>query len=261
MRQLRSRFCSGFGLALPVLALLATGPLTAQGPAAKAESLPPAREIIDRYIREIGGRDAILAQTSTHATGTVSIPAAGLTGKLEAFHAKPNKFLQRITLPAIGDIEEGFDGTVGWSITALTGPALIDGKQLEQRRFEADFFGELKAPERYESITTVEKTMFEGRQVYKIRLVNKAGDEETEFYDVETGLKAGAMSTRESPMGPMTGTTVYSDYQKFGALRQPTTMKLNVMSQQMVMTIVKLDYGTVDPSVFAVPPQIKALVK
>jgi hypothetical protein len=82
-----------------------------------------------------------------------------------------------------------------------------------------------------------------------------------EFYDVATGLKAGAMSTRESPMGPMLGTTVYSDYQKFGVLRQPTTMKVNLMSQQMIMSIVKLEYGTVDPAVFAVPPQIKALIK
>lgn len=262
MRQLYSRFSAGLSLALALLFLVASGLAAAQGPApSKAEALPTAREIIDRHIKEIGGREAILAQTSTHAIGTVSIPAAGLTGKLEAFHAKPNKFLQRITLPAIGDIEEGFDGTVGWSITALTGPILIDGKQLEQRRFEADFYEELKAPERYQSMTTVEKTTFEGRPVYRIRLVQKNDDEETEFYDVETGLKVGAMATRESPMGPMLGTTIFSDYQKFGPLRQPATMKLNVMSQQMVMTIVKLEYGTVDPAVFAVPPQIKALIK
>jgi len=266
MRQLGSRFFLGFGLALSALAALASGPLTAQAPSAKtpkakAEALPPAREIIDRHIKEIGGREAILAQTSTHAVGTVSMPAAGLTGKLEAFHAKPNKFLQRMTLPGIGEIEEGFDGTVGWSISTLTGPILIDGKQLEQRRFDADFFEELKAPERYESISTVERTTFETRPVYKIRLVKKGGEEDIEFYDVETGLKAGAMSTRESPMGPMQGTTVYSDYQKFGVLRQPATMKVNLMSQQMIMSIVKLEYGTVDPAVFNVPVQIKALIK
>ena len=134
--------------------------------------------------------------SSTHATGTVSLPAAGLTGKLEVFHAKPNKFLQRMSLPGIGDIEEGFDGKVGWSLSPMTGPTLLEGKQLEERAFDADFYEELKAAERYSSMTTVERTTFEGRPVYKVRLVKKTGGEDIEFYDIETGLKAGGMVRR-----------------------------------------------------------------
>jgi hypothetical protein len=34
-----------------------------------------------------------------------------------------------------------------------------------------------------------------------------------------------------------------------------------MMNTQMVMSILKLEYGTVDPAVFALPPQIKALIK
>jgi zinc protease len=257
MRQVNSRP----GFALPLLTLLALVPAAAQTPQTSPSNLPPAREIIDRYIREIGGRDVILKQTSSHALGTVSLPAAGLAGQMEAFHAKPNKFLQRMTLPGIGIVEDGFDGTIGWSVSPLTGPSLLEGKQLEQRQFDADFFEDLKPAERYRSITTVEKTIFEERPVYKIRLVMKTGEEDLEFYETETGLKVGTITTRESPMGPMQGTTSYADYKQFGPLRQPTTMKVSLMSTQMVMSIAKLEYGTVDPSVFTLPPQIKALVK
>ena len=250
------------GLALPLAAILAIAPLAAQAPAASsAAQLPAARTIIDRHVREIGGREAILAQTSTHAVGTVSMPAAGLTGKLEAFHAKPDKFVQRMSLPGIGDMEEGFDGTVGWSLSPLTGPTLLDGKQLEQRRFDADFYEDLKSGDRYTSITTVEKTTFEGRPAYRIRLVKKAGDEDIEFYDTETGLKIGAVSTRDSPMGPMQSTTTWSDYRKFGNLLQPATTKVSVMSTQLVMSISSVEYGKVDPAVFSLPAQIKALIK
>jgi hypothetical protein len=251
------------GFALPLLAaVLAVAPLAARAPLGQAASgLPTARAIIDRHVKEIGGREAVLAQTSTHATGTVSLPAAGLTGKLEAFHAKPDKFIQRMTLPGIGDIEEGFDGTIGWSISPLTGPTLLEGRQLEQRKFDADFFEDLKPADRYESMTTIEKTTFQGRPVYKIQLVRKGGGEDTEFYDVETGLKAGAITTRDSPMGPMQGTTAWSDYKKFGSLLQPVTTRVSVMSTEMVMAITAVEYGKVDPSVFTVPPQIKALVK
>ena len=69
------------------------------------------------------------------------------------------------------------------------------------------------------------------------------------------------MATRESPMGPMQATTSYSDYKKFGMLRQPSTLKVTTLNVQMVMSIPALEYDTVDPAVFAPPPQIKALIK
>ena len=254
------------GVAASLLMVLALAPLAAQAPrtpaaVAQQPKLPPAREIIDRHIRALGGREAILAQTSTHIVGTVSMPAAGLNGKMETFHARPNRFLQRISLPGIGDIEEGFDGTVGWTTSPLTGPLLFEGRQLEERAFDADFFDELKSPERYTSITTVEKTAFENRPAYKLRLVKKNGAEDLEFYDVENGFKIGGIATRESPMGPMQGTTSYADYKQFGPLRQPSSLKMTTLNVQMVMSIVTLEYGTVDPAVFALPAQIKALVK
>ena len=254
------------GIAAPLLMVLALAPLAAQAPATSAavaprQKLPPAREIIDRHIRALGGRDAILAQTSTHIVGTVSMPAAGLNGKMETFHARPNKFLQRMSLPGIGDIEEGFDGKVGWTTSPLTGPLLFEGRQLEERAFDADFFDELKSPDRYVSIATVERTTFEERPAYKLKFVKKNGAEDVEFYDVESGLKIGGIATRDSPMGPMQGTTSYADYKQFGPLRQPTSLKVTTMNVQMVMAIVTLEYGTVDPAVFALPAPIKALVR
>jgi hypothetical protein len=62
-------------------------------------------------------------------------------------------------------------------------------------------------------------------------------------------------------MGPMQTTTAWSDYKKFGSLLQPATTKVSVMSTQMILAITGVEYDTVDPSVFTVPAQIKALVK
>ncbi len=216
-----------------VVAVAAGGPLsaqTAQAPARQAASpapaaragadaeLPSARSVIDRHIGAIGGRAAILARTSTHATGTVAVPSAGMTGSVDIFAARPDRMLFRITLGGIGLIEEGFDGKVGWSLSPMTGPALVQGKELEQRRFESDFLSDLHADSRYQSMTTVEKLEFDGRPCYKLRLVRPGGGEEFEFYDVKTGLKAGEITTRETPMGPITSTTVASDYSQFGPL-------------------------------------------
>ncbi len=225
-------------------------------------ALPSARQVIDRHIAAAGGRAAILARTSSHASGTVSIASAGMTGSIDVFAAKPDKSLLRMTIGGIGAIEEGFNGTIGWSLSPMTGPALVEGKELEQKRFESNFFSDLRPDEQYESMATVEKTEFEGRPCYKVRLVRRgSGNEEFEFYDVATGLKAGGISTRETPMGQITSTSVESNYRKFGPLLQPTTIKATAMGLQQVITIASVEYDNVDPAVFDPPAAIKALVK
>jgi len=224
-------------------------------------NLPSARSIIDRHIEAIGGRKAVLAHTSSHASGTLSMPSSGISGALDVYGAAPNKSLVKVNLGGIGDVVEGFDGTYGWSLQPMTGPMLKQGKELEEKKFDADFYGDLHEPGRYVSMTTVEKTTFEGRPCYKVSLVRKEGGEDIEYYDVETGLKAGAAGTRETPMGPVSATQIISDYKKFGGMMLPTTMKQSAMGVEQIMKFTTVEWDNVPPSTFDPPPQIKALIK
>jgi hypothetical protein len=264
-----SKFVS-YGCALSVMALLAWAggaSMIAQGmqaaPAAqeKPAPLPEARTIIDRHIEAVGGREAITAYSSSHVRGQFSMPATGISGPVQIFAARPNRSLMRMTMAGIGDLEEGFDGTVGWMLSPVTGPMLTEGAQLEQKKFDSEFFGDLKDPSRYKVMETVERTTFDGREVYKVRLVAATGAEDFEFYEVEGGLKAGMQMTRETPMGPMSSIVTLSDYRQFGKLRHPTTQKLSTMGMDQILTIESIEYDTVDPKVFELPAAIKALVK
>jgi hypothetical protein len=78
---------------------------------------------------------------------------------------------------------------------------------------------------------------------------------------VKTGLKAGSITTRETPMGTMTATSTETDYKPFGGVLQPTRLSNNVMNLQQVMTFEKIEYDKVEPSVFELPEPIKALIK
>ena len=241
-----------------------TKPAAAKPAAAKpatAAALPTARAIIDRHIKAIGGRQAILAHTSSHATGTMSLAGAGITGMLDIYGAKPDKSLVKISLGGIGDVFEGFDGTNAWSLSPMTGPVLTQGKELAEKKFDADFYSDLHEPGRYVSMKTIEKADFDGRPCYKVSLVKKDGSEDIDFYDVQTGLKAGALGTRESQMGPMTVTQVHSDYKKFGDLLVPTTLKQTAMGVEQVLKLTSVEFDNVPPSTFDPPVQIKALIK
>jgi hypothetical protein len=224
-------------------------------------ALPAARAIVDRHVAAIAGREAVLSHSSTVAKGKLSMPKAGMEGSLEVYGAKPNKSLLKIMLGGVGEVTEGFDGVRGWSFSPMTGPMLLDGKQLEEKRFDSEFHSELRDKERYVSMTTMEQTDFEGRPCYKVKFVRKSGGEDIEFYDVATGLKAGSITTRETHMGTVTGTTVEADYRKFGNLLQPTTIRSQIGLVEQVITITSVEYDTVPASVFEMPPAIKALVK
>lgn len=234
------------------------------GDAAKAPTpaaLPSARSILDKHVEAIGGRQAVLSHSSTFARGTLSMPAAGITGTLEVYGAKPNRTLVKSSIPGVGQLVEAFDGTHAWTISPMTGPMLLEGKALEDKRLDADYYGDLRSADRYKSMTTLEMTDFEGRPCYKVRLVRKTGREDIEFYDVTTGLKAGTITSRETPMGSMTVTTVEQDYRQFGNLKQPTMVSAQIAGAKQVITITSVEYDNVPASVFEMPAEIKALLK
>jgi hypothetical protein len=256
------------GLAVSFVVALVAAPAFAQvqatapvQPDPSAQVLPPAQRIIDRHIEAVGGRDAIKSHSSVAAKGTISIPANGMTGTIEVFAARPNKALARTTLVGIGEVREGFDGTVAWSISPMTGPMLATGEELAQKALDADFDGALGIASKYESIKTLEKTTFEGRPVYRIALTRKIGGDDIEFYDVETGLKAGGIVQRKNPMGTISVTSAVSDYKKFGNLLQPTVMKQSTQGVNIITTFTSFEYDSVQPSMFELPAEIKALVK
>jgi hypothetical protein len=237
-----------------------------QAPAASEKTpeqadLPSARSIIDRHVKAIGGRPAILGHKSTHLVGTISMPATGITGPIDVYAAAPDKSFVKISLGGVGELLEGYDGTHGWTLQPMMGPMLKQGKELAEKQFDSDYYSDLHEPERYTSMKTVEKTTFEGRACYKVSLVRKDGGEEIEYYDAETGLRAGTIQTRETPMGPITATQVLSDYKNFGRLLLPTTMKQTAMGVEQVLKITSVEFDNVPPSTFDPPAQIKALIK
>lgn len=250
----------GVSLAAPAAARQAASPApTTQAPA--PAPLPSARSIIDRYIEVTGGREWLARNTSRRMIGKVSMPAQGVEGDVEILQARPDLMRLRMTIPGMGEIQSGYDGRVGWSLNPLTGPMLLQGKALEQTKLDANFDAVLHEEEHFKSIETVEQTVFEGRPAYKVRAVRQNGDEDFELYDVENGLQLGAIATRESPMGPVKTTMVFTDYKMFGGAKIATRLVQRMMGTEQVITISSMDFNSVDRRAFAPPPQIQALAK
>lgn len=252
---MRTRSFSAAWLAAAVAVLVPPAGLTAQ------DALPPARTIVDRYVEATGGRDALKKHSSRRAVGKISMPAQGVEGDLEILAARPDLMRLRMTLPGVGEIQSGYDGRIGWTVNPLTGPMLQQGKSLEQLKLDADFDSSLHSDKQFTSLETIEKTTFEGRPAYKVKAVRPTGDEDLEFFDVETGLMLGAIVTRESPMGPVKATHVTSDYKQYGGTKIASKITQRLMGTEQIITITAVEFDTVDKAAFVPPPQIQALVK
>ncbi len=229
--------------------------------AAPAANLPSARSIVDKYIEATGGKDLQLKQQSRRAVGKITMPAQGLEGDVVILAARPNLTKMTMTLPGIGEIQQGYDGKVAWSVNPLTGPMLLQGKALQQTMADAEFDSSFHTDQSYRSLETVEKTEFAGRSAYKVKATRTTGDDDLEFYDVETGLLLGAILTRESPMGPVTATHIASDYRAFGGTKIATKITQKVMGTEQVITITSVDFDPIDKAQFTPPAAIQALIK
>lgn len=226
---------------------------------AAAQQLPAAKELHDKYVQALGGADNIRKHTMLHATGNFEIPAQGVSGTIEIWGALPDKMVSVQDIPGIGTIKSGFDGTVGWQINPMTGASLLTGKQLDQAKQQSDLHAVLNPDKYIQSMETVEKTTFDGKDAYKVKVVTKSGEEYFEFYDPTTGLNVGLTRKIESQMGPIEATTIVSDYKDVDGQLVPMKMRQSAMGFESVIVMSKIEFTGVDPALFELPSEVKAL--
>jgi hypothetical protein len=221
-------------------------------------ALPPAGDVIRRHIEAIGGRGAILKLHSRYVWARFELPARRLSGTMQIYAARPNRRLVKMEYPDLGTRVIGFDGEKGWVAEPGGKPVLIHTKELAQLRDESVFDFDLHEDKDFKSIETVERTGFEGRQCYKLRLVSASFRESFEFYDLATGLFAGSILRRETEKGPVTVKTAVSKYKAFDGVRLPARIKLRYAGTEEVITVISVKHNRVDPSVFELPSRLRS---
>ena len=212
-----------------------------------------------RHVRAIGGEEAYLALTSVVARGRWEIPAQRIVGTFELQSARPNKLVYRLTVAGIGRIENGFDGSVGWSLNPMSGPELLSGRQLSEAADEAWFDGTLHLPQHVPEITTLALETFDGRPAYRLRVIFASGNRQLEFFDAESGLQIGTEAVRATPQGDVPTVNILRDYRPCGPVLQPTTIVQRALDFEQVVTITSCEFDVVVSDAFGLPPEVQAL--
>lgn len=228
--------------------------------AQQTATLPAAATLIAKYAEAIGA-PAMMKAPQITTKGALTMPAAGLTAAFEMVQVAPNKMQMMTTIPGVGAIQVGFDGTTGWSVDPMQGPRVLAGKELDEIREQADPRATGRSPELFSAVQTVKDTTMGGEQCYLVKLTWKSGRETFDCYSGKSGLMVGSKSVQQTSMGAIPVDMTYSEYKKFGDFMMPTKMVQSLMGQQQVTTILGVDVVAVPSVVITMPAEIKALKK
>ena len=250
---------STFGRALALAAVTAT--VAAAG--ARAQQLPPAKQVVDRYMEVTGAKALAGRFQGRHMVTEMSMPAMGMTMTMHLYQARPNKVLVKMEMPGMGSFSSGFDGTIAWSSNPMQGPRVLEGRELAEvlRQAEFDSFDFAKV---YDRMETVGERTVAGQPCWNVRMSSTQGAlqgmQADYCFDKESGLAVATTMKQVSQMGEVQVESVMSDYQSFDGLKMPTRTVTTMAGQEMVSTVKSVSHEPVDAALFALPPEVQALV-
>jgi hypothetical protein len=245
---------SSYGRSLALAALV----LAAHAGTAAAQQLPPASQVVEKYVQAIGGRAAAERFSARHVTAEMSMPAMGMTMTMESWMARPNRSFSKMEMSGMA-ITSGFDGTTAWVNSPMSGPKILDGAEFKQALDNANFDNNVDFTKVFPTMQTVGERTVGGSACWNVRMVSSNGTEVHNCFDKVTGLLVGSIAKQHTQMGEMTADIVMSDYREFDGLKLPTRMTMTMGPQQVVTTVKTVSHAPVPDSVFALPAEIRAL--
>jgi zinc protease len=224
-----------------------------------ADELPKAETILDKAIEATGGKPAYQKIHSEVSSGSMEI--RGMKGTMTIYRAAPDKTYTEMDLAGIGKIQEGSNGKIAWSNSAIQGPHLKEGEEKDAALLVGKFDADLNWRDQYPKVETAAAENVEGKDCYKVILTPKTGSPVTRYYDKQTNLLVKTVMTLKSPMGEVTVESLAGDYRKEGDILTAHKMTNRMMGQEFVISIDKIQYNAEIPaSKFDLPDEIQALV-
>lgn len=249
---------SVFVVALFVTAGFSQKPDSSATPVAKPVSstakLPSAKEIVDKYVKAIGGRDALLKHKSRYQTGTIELSPMGVKGTVETFSRSDNRSLTKVSLDGIGDILDGYDGTTAWTSNPVQGNRVKAGPELEQSKRQSNFGREVNLEKIYTSLTVKNLEKVGDREAYVVVASTTGLPDDILYFDTETGLMLRSDSVVLAPEGQQATTTFYEDYREVNGIKSAFKVRAKTPAFEILTVVSEVKYDVaIEDSKFVQP--------
>jgi hypothetical protein len=236
-------------------------------PAAQVDrnDLPDARQILRKYVEATGGEEAYRNLRTQRATGTFNLAMAGMQGRFEMFQKTPDKFLVMVDLPGMGQLQNGVNGDIAWSVDPMSGPRLLEGEELRAAKREADMNIYLEPEKHYEKMEVKGTEEVRGSKAYHVVMTPREGRNPVEaYFDAESGLLVKQVVTQHGPMGEIKAENYLEDYRETadGKFKQPHKITTRAAGQEFVITLERIEVNAeIEDNRFEPPAEVKRLAE
>jgi len=227
------------------------------------KALPNAEEIIERHIFESGGPEFYAMLRTQKVTGTLTLLARNLEGRMETWAAGGGKYYQSTDIPGLGRQEEGSDGEIAWDRSSVIGPRLKPKRNGAALGVTLDAAGMLDWRSLIARVRTEARETVDGRDCYRVRLSPRDGSRDMiRWYDRATGLLYRSDLTIPTDMGTLPIVMTFQEYRDVSGIKWPSRIHIAASGQDTLFAAdeVKLN-EPVDDAVFELPPEIRELAQ
>jgi photosynthetic reaction center cytochrome c subunit len=237
-------------VATPILSDEELQPSAPEGDA--KPSLPPADQLLDKYIAAIGGTDALQKITSRVEKGTLTA-FGGQHFPVDVYSKAPNKRISIMHLKN-GDSTTAFDGKQGW----LGVPGRIhvmSAAENDAASIDADLYLAAHLKTRYQKFSVNPGEKIDGHETYLV--VGRAeGQPPLRLYlDKDSGLLLRLIRYAETPLGRNPTQIDYADYRDQNGVKLPFRWTLSRPGNRFSIQVDQIQLNVpVDDAKFVMPP-------
>ncbi|WP_163213584.1 pitrilysin family protein [Bacteroides sp. 519] len=204
-----------------------------------------AEEVIQNYIKAIGGKEAIDKINDFKIVGEMQI--MGKSGAVEQTFKKPNLSTNSMSMQGMLIQKMAFDGKV-LRISGMQGNSeTTEGPKVEEIKYATGIAPELNYLTNGSTLTVEGIEAINEEDAYALK-IEKNGAFAVEYYSVQSGLKLRKVQTTKTPNGEMQAITDYSDYREMSGVKVPYASKQSVMGQNIniIITSIEMNIGLKD---------------
>lgn len=191
-----------------------------RGPAAEnSGDQPTVEEILDSYVKALGGREAIARIKSRVMKGKFEGTKLGDRGNIESYWKSPDKSLFALEVPGRGGGVQGFDGAIGFSQDPRNGFREMSANAVVHWKRNSDPQLPIKMQEYFTKLTFSGNQSVGGKDARCLELTAAVPTPDTWCFDSKTGLLLSRSFEPNAEIGKIE--FLYEDYREVEGVRIP----------------------------------------
>jgi|SRR5277367_2518759 len=214
--------------------------------------LPPADQLLDKYLNAIGGGSALQKVSSRVEKG--KIIAGGQQSPIEVYAKAPDKRMSIAHLPN-GESVTAFDGKQGWLGNPGRPPHMMTAAENDAVRIDSDLHFAANVKTLYKKFTVVPGEKIDGHDTYLVIGRNEGQPPLRLYFDQQSGLLLRLVRYAETPLGRNPTQIDYADYRDADGVKIPYRWTLARPGNRFTIQIDQVQQNVpVDDAKFTPPP-------